>query len=127
MFHFWLNSESIRHRDLPRIYEKQEFTIPEGSTDEELIQLILPTEVYMEFPKAHRQSRLSIAARMSITGGNARLSMRGDREMIEHRIKEISEIQEKASESIKEYEEFDLNPLVDNFIPTVDGPGLQPD
>ncbi len=54
MFHFWLNSESIRHRDLPKIYENADFTIPETASDEELMQLILPKDVFLEYPKAHR-------------------------------------------------------------------------
>ena len=90
MFQFWLNSESIRHRDLPRIYENEDFTIPEGASDEELYQLILPKDVLLEHPEEHRQSGFSSATRLSIAGG-ARHSIKGDREVIEKRLKDIEE------------------------------------
>lgn len=44
LFHFWLNSMSIRKVDLPRIYTAN-FNIPETVTDDELMDLIIPTNV----------------------------------------------------------------------------------
>jgi hypothetical protein len=82
MFHFWLNSESIRHRDLPSIYESKDFTIPESATDEDLIQLILPRDVFIDLPKMNKQSRFSLAARSSFAGG-IRNSFKGNRELVE--------------------------------------------
>ena len=43
-FHFWLNSMSIRRTDLPRIYTSN-FNIPETVSDDELMDLIIPTNV----------------------------------------------------------------------------------
>ena len=53
-FHFWLNSESIRNRDLPAIYEGKDFTIPESASDEELIQAVFPRDIFLELPRVGR-------------------------------------------------------------------------
>ena len=82
MFHFWLNSESIRHRDLPSIYENKDFTIPESATDEELIQIILPRDIFIYLPKMNEQSRFSLAPRSSNAEGVLSLT-KGNIELVE--------------------------------------------
>lgn len=44
-FYFWLNSESVRHRDLTALYESEGFDLPDSFTDEELMKAISPKNV----------------------------------------------------------------------------------
>ena len=44
-FHFWLNTESIKHRDLKDTYEDERYDLPDHCTDEQLMQLIAPRNV----------------------------------------------------------------------------------
>lgn len=46
-FTFWLNSESVKHRDLPQIYE-EEYSIPDDIMDDDLMQLLMPRGVELE-------------------------------------------------------------------------------
>jgi hypothetical protein len=52
-FHFWLNSESVRARDLPTQYEKEGFTITDCTNDEELMKRILPRDVQILEKHSH--------------------------------------------------------------------------
>ena len=109
LFHFWLNSDSIRHRDLPLIYESVDFTIPEDTSDEDLIQLCFPRDILFDSPKMHR-NRLS-SSRFSISGGNRQSIKGANREVIEQRVKEVQEMQERTMEVVRDFEEFDLEPI----------------
>ncbi|TNV82968.1 hypothetical protein FGO68_gene15693 [Halteria grandinella] len=41
-FHFWLNTESLKHRDLKDTYEDDKYDLPDHCTDEQLMQLLAP-------------------------------------------------------------------------------------
>ncbi len=81
-FHFWLNSESIRNRDLTELYESKDFNIHETSTDEELMHIILPKNISLESNKTQRN-------RSSTVKNSIRQSFKGNRELIESRINDI--------------------------------------
>jgi len=41
-FHFWLNTESVKHRDLKDTYEDEKYELPDHCTDEQLMKIIAP-------------------------------------------------------------------------------------
>ena len=55
-FHFWLNSESVRHRDLKAIYEDEKFAIPDGKIDYELMLAVMPKNIDLEFERKQHMS-----------------------------------------------------------------------
>jgi hypothetical protein len=44
-FDFWLNAESIKHRDLKDTYEDERYHLHDGISDNTLYQIILPKGV----------------------------------------------------------------------------------
>jgi hypothetical protein len=54
-FHFWLNSDSIRHRDLKAIYEDESFNLSQSLDDNDLMIAVMPKNVDLEFQKRQEQ------------------------------------------------------------------------
>jgi hypothetical protein len=64
-FHFWLNTESLKHRDLKDTYEDDKYELPDHCTDEQLMQLIAPRSVELITAQEYNKNNPPQLVRMS--------------------------------------------------------------
>ena len=98
-FHFWLNSESVRHRDLKAIYEDEKFTIPDGKIDSELMVAVMPKNIDLESERKHLMSNLKKRENVSMR------SVLEKKKDIDWRIKDIKTIHSDMMYDIIQMEE----------------------
>jgi len=96
-FHFWLNSESLRHRDLPALYEDRTFTLDQHLDDHELMLAVMPRNVNVDFEK--RQEMFNAKRR---NNGRFKVAEQSD---VDRRLSDLCAVAKEIMQNVADMEE----------------------